>query len=313
MLKENKCVSEEPETYFNGCSNDVSRISERIDIYQLFNESPELDLNPVITERSEPKQYLNEVVAETALSGLKPVLKELLLRNNIERCDSHLSGEEVAILAAVIQKKLGLKMRTKQLYRVEELRINESILPKRRAEECYKFIFKHAFKHLQAPFLDQPTKGSKNKKSSQSLSHFYQHYFGDVARKEQIDISNFFLPLTADAKGLNLKEVLAKTINTSYIALVCQSPVFVADLLAYLQAGFMKDYERMINKKIDKIVGKWETNYNDSFCSFKTVETICDFIVHNKKTKLPWFYSEVEEARRLVMQLVIKQQNTVEL
>lgn len=313
IVRESKCVSEEPETFFNGCSNDVSRISERVDIYQLFNESPELDLTPVVPERTEFKQYLNEVVAETALSGLKPVLKELLLRSNIERCDSHLSGEEVAILAAVIHKKLGLKMRTKQLYRVEELRVSENTLPKRRAEECYKFIFKHAFKYLQAPFLDLPAKNSKTKKSGHSVGNFYQHYFGDVARREQIDISNFYLPLTADAKGLNLKEVLAKTINTSYIALVCQSPVFVADLLAYLQSGFMPDYERMINKKIDKIVAKWETSYNDSFCAFKTVETICDFIVHNKKTKLPWFYSEVEEARRLVMQLVIKQQNTVEL
>ena len=313
MMRDSKCASEEPETYFNGCSNDVSRISERIDIYQLLDSSPEIDLTPVLIERPEMKYMPYEVVKETALCGLKPVLKELLLRNNIERCDAHLSGEEVAILAAIIQKKLGLKMRTKQLYRVEELRINESLLPKRRAEECYKFIFKHAFKHLQAPFVENAAKGAKAKKSGHSLSNFYEHYFGEVAKRENIDISNFYLPLTADAKGLNLKEVLAKTINTSYISLVCQSPVFVADLLRYLQCGFMQDYENMINKKVNKIVGKWESSYLDSFCPFKTVETICDFVVHNKKTKLPWFYSEVEEARKLVMQLVSKQQNSIEL
>lgn len=313
IVKESKCVSEEPETYFNGCSNDVSRISERVDIYQLFEGSPDLDFIPVLTDKIDSRPHLNEVTKDTALSGLKPVLKELLLRNNIERYDAHLNGEEIAILAAVIQKKLGLRLKTKQIYRVEELRISENFLLKRRAEECYKFIFKHAFKHLQAPFVDQSAKNSKSKKSGNQISNFYQHYFGSVAKKEQIDISNFYLPLTADAKGLNLKEVLAKTINTSYIALVCQSPVFVADLMRYLQSGFMKDYETMIKKKIDKIVGKWEVSYYDSFCPFKTVETICDFIVNNKKTKLPWFYSEVEEARRLVMQLVIKQQTPVEL
>lgn len=311
--KDVNCTSEEPETYFNGCSNDVSRISERIDIYNLFDGSPELDFAPILTGKIDFKPYLYDGKSETALSGLKPVLKELILRSNIERCDAHLSGEEVAILAAVIQKKLGLRIKTKQLYRVEELRINDSLLPKRRAEECYKFIFKHAFKYLQAPFIDQLHKNSKNKKSGYSLSRFYEHYFGEVAAKEKIDISNFYLPLTADAKGLNLKHVLAKTINTSYIALVCQSPLFVADLLAYLETGFMKDYETLIIKKIDKIVGKWELTYMDSFCAFKTVETICDFVVYNKKTKLPWFYSEVEEARRLVMQLVNKQHNTVEL
>ena len=313
ILRDSKCISEEPETYFNGCSNDVSRISERIDIYQLLDGSPDIDLTPILTERAGLRHKSYEITKETALGNLKPVLKELLLRNNIERCDAHLSGEEIAILAAVIQKKLGLKMKTKQLYRVEELKVNENLLPKRRAEECYKFIFKHAFKHLQVPFNEQRAKSMKAKKSGHSLSHFYEHYFGEVSRHENIDISNFYLPLTADAKGLNLKEVLAKTINTTYIALACQSPVFVADLLRYLQCSFMRDYENMINKKIDKIVGKWESSYLDSFCPFKTVETICDFLVHNKKTKLPWFYSEVEEARKLVMQLVSKQQNSIGL
>lgn len=313
VLRDSKCTSEEPETYFNGCSNDVSRISERIDIYQLFDGSPEIDLTPMLIERADSKHKVHEIKKETVLCGLKPVIKELLLRNNIERCDVHLSGEEIAILAAVIQKKLGLKMKTKQLYRVEELQVNENLLPKRRAEECYKFIFKHAFKQLQTPFVEQQVKSTKTKKSGSSLGNFYEHYFGEVARRESIDISNFYLPLTADAKGLNLKEVLAKTINTSYIALVCQSPVFVTDLLQYLKCTFMHDYETMVNKKVDKIVNKWENNYLDSFCSFKAVETICDFVVYNKKTKLPWFYSEVEEARRLVMQLVNKQQNSIEL
>ena len=306
IVNELKSGTEDPETYFNGHSNAVSRISEKVDMDQLLEEEKLSNIIPVKSEIYKLKTRLNVASAETPFSELRPLLKQLFLNNNIDGFDRLLNGEEVAILSAVLEKKLGTKLSIKQLYNINEIKIYDTLLPKKRTEECYKYVFKQTFKHLQTKFLNSIKSKYRGEEYEASLQSFYTYYFGDAAEAKDIYISNYYLPLTSDVKGLNVKNVVSKTINSTYISLICRSDVFVKDCMDYLKNGFMKDYEALVNKKIEKTVNKWETFYSSSFCKFRAVESLCDLIVYNKKTKFPWFCSEVEDARKTVLNIISK-------
>lgn len=310
--KEYMSKLEEPETYFNGGFNDVSRISDQIDINELLDDMPvqDFDSNKKRMQGFEP--FISQSVFETPFGNLKLLLKQLFITNHIDGFDVLLSGEEIAVLSAVLERKLNARLTVRYIYALDEIKIDTAYLPKRRTEECYKFILKQAFKHLQTSFVKKESAGVQTKLTRPYITQFYKYYFSIIAQNDQIDLENFYLPLTSDMKDVSSKEVFAKTINTAYISLICKSPLFVADLIEYLKEGFMGDYTTLVHKKIDKIVNKWELTYSSSPCTFKSVESICNFIISNKKTKLPWFFSEVDSARVAVKQLVLNQLKILE-
>lgn len=238
--------------------------------------------------------------------NLTLVLKELFLDVKVNNSDLLLTGEEIAILSSLIEKKTGTSLKIMQIYNMNNLGLHNYKLPKRRAEESYKFVFKTAFKHLQHIYAIKHKDFLRNKHPSDFLYYFYTHYFGSLLEKKGLNIACYYLPLTGDIRVLSSDEFIAKTINTGYITLVCESPLFVADLLTYLRKGFLKTYETYASKKIEKIVYVWECRYNKSCTNFKAVEDICEFIVQNKKTKLPWYIREAEDALRVVRDLVLK-------
>jgi len=299
-----KIVIEEPETYFNGCSNDVSRISDRININSLLEDEPVSESRGLEDISSCQRSLKDFDHSETQFGELRILLKELFLNNRINGYDRCLNGDEVALLSAVLEKKLSTKLVVRQIYNLQDIRIVDSLLPKKRAEECCKFVFKLAFKHLQTKFAERLN--VKTSTNDLLLYQFYTYYFGDTAKNQKIDIKNFYLPLTSDVKNINSKQMIAKTINATYISLVSRSELFVQDIIAYLENQLSRDFEQLVDNKVNKTVNKWISLYNSSFCKFRCIEGICLFIVYNKKTKLPWFSSEVEEARRIVLQTILK-------
>lgn len=234
-------------------------------------------------------------------------LQFLFLRSNNGSVDVVLNFKEMSIVSAVVEKKLCFKLDIKNIYELEGLSALENYSRKRRAEECYKLVFKQVFKQLQIRFETQNADCLKSESQISRLLLFYKYYFGYTAIQNDLVLENFFLPLTVDSRDLDVSSLAAKTINSSYISLIVKSELFVAHFIEYGEQDFLADYASQAAKKIAKMVGKWESIHAKAFSSDKAVEIICDYIINNKKSKLPWFYKEVEYAVEFVKQMVLRQ------
>ena len=213
---------------------------------------------------------------------------------------------EMMILSAILKKKLDYDLPVRNIYSVDSILELRQMASKRRSEECYKLVFKQAFKYLQKQYESTRTQYLKCMGHSAKVLSFYEYYFSRTASKANLSIDNFFLPLTSDAKDVDTSKVVAKTINSTYISLVLESTLFLEDLSSYLDSTFLVDYVSIVSNKIRTMVRKWEALISSIPASHKAIESICDFIVYNKKSKLPWFYSEIEYAVELVRQLISK-------
>jgi len=91
---------------------------------------------------------------------------------------------------------MGIKEK-KQINDEERNQKNDSSRIKtKRVEEKQKMIFKKAFKHIETSFYTQNKKKVTKRIPKKEKNHmqFYEHYFGMIARKKGINISNFLHP-----------------------------------------------------------------------------------------------------------------------
>ena len=286
----NKQFNEQPDLISEVSKDDCSNGFKKSHI-----DSSNLDQNIAFIENG----LLTNI--ESEFNELRPVLKSLLIDNRVYHKDIFLSLEEAKILRAVIQKKISLRLPDKYVYESTEMHINPKQIPKRRIEENYKFVLKLTYKYLQIRYMGSEAYKRRKAEGGRLIHEFYAYYFGEFALRESIDLANFYLPLTSDCKEINVNKVVAKTINSTYVALIAKNPQFYKDFTEYLQNDFLRDYESLINKRIDKLVNKWENLYIREHSSYKSINNICDFIVQNKKSKLPWFYSEAQQAVHIVL------------
>lgn len=237
-----------------------------------------------------------------AFSELSLVLKKLFLGKLNGTEDIILSCDEMMVLSTILIKKFDYEPPVSNIYKVLHLFDEETYRAKKRAEECYKFVFKHAYKNLKRAFCDaQLDNQLANGRALNSLD-FYEHYFGEVSAKHAIPLSHFYLPLTPDSYCNKGNKTVPKTINMNYAHLVSKSELFMRDFMDYLTNKFVVDYCELINLKIDHMVCKWSEislAYNQSE---KSIFFICDYIKTNKKCKLPWTVREV----RLAIDTVVK-------
>lgn len=261
---------------------------------------------------SQGKQILKRAVGEQAIrcprkrndefSSLKSFLYVFFLQDDLKSQNIILSFNEIAILTSIIEKKLGHRLRISNIYTFSEIMNRGKFYFKRRTEDCFKLVFKQAYKHLQAKFeIENSHLMTLNPNKSKVIA-FYEYYFGSTSRLQNVSLENYFLPLTQDCKIIGNTQVVAKTINTDYITLVTLSDKFLKDFTFYLQNKFLDDYRQLTIKRIEKMVKIWNETYAKSFCKNKAVDLMCDIIVNNKKNKFPWFIDEVERAVHIVMQ-----------
>lgn len=211
----------------------------------------------------------------------------------LERGEVQLQSHELTILSSIIKRKFKNKVRfaagddffiSDKLNEVHERGSNK------RAEECYKFIFKRAIKAMRDEF-----KCSRARKSSKCEleQQFYEHYFGDIARKEEISLQSFYQP----TNSLKQREGMPKTINAEYMTNICKSGEFTSKFLRYAYSQLKIDYERVIESKLDCLVHKWDTMFDVTNTDEQQVtNAITTYIEKNRKCKLPWSSVEVDEA-----------------
>ena len=258
------------------------------------------ELAPLVTSGPQTgAKHRMEVFSELSL-----ILKKLFLGKLSCNEDIILSCEEMMVLSTIMIKKFDYEPPVANIYKVLHL-FNENLYrAKKRAEECYKFIFKHAYKNLKRAYNDLQLEKQLSDNQPVSAQDFYNYYFGAVSRSQNIPLAHFYLPLTPDSYCNKNDKLAPKTINMGYAQLISKSGHFMHDFLIYLNDKFINDYCQLINLKIDHMAVKWteiSISYNHSE---KSIFFICDYIRTNKKCKLPWTVAEVKTAIEITTKMI---------
>jgi hypothetical protein len=251
-----------------------------------------LSENPAEHALAQPKAEVNISKYGNRLSKLKNLFDVLNKMYNHEPIlveeYSRLSKFEEELLNSMLQRKFSRRLRPRdfELDIVKKVDlINEIIHTKshKRPEECYKFVLTRVIKHLK-----------KDLKAGRVLvhdleGHFYQHYFAETAGLLDVPLSDFHYPLTGNKGQFKL--------NSKYFEKIFKSPSFLKRLIRYLNELLERDYRIEIAKKLHSLLQRWDEMIANTRSDLQTVEqTINEYLLKNKRCKLPWTINEVLES-----------------
>ena len=160
----------------------------------------------------------------------------------------------------------------------------------KRIEERKKFVYKLTLKKLKKEFYDSEL----YKSHLHSRDNFYRYYFDTLAQQKDLAIENFFDPLNQQNK-----DRVYRTLSNLYLALIFESPRFKHDFLLYMQSeNFVTDYQKSIDKKIEKLLLKWEELLEKETQELIVMKNITEYFTYNRQCKLPWTAEEITHAAR---------------
>jgi len=201
---------------------------------------------------------------------------------------STLTKFEEDLLNSMLQRKFLKRLRPRDfeldIAKKVDL-INEIIHTKsnKRPEECYKFVLTRVIKHLK--------KGLKVGQISVGdiEGYFYNHYFAETAGLLGLSLSDFHYPLTGNKGQFRL--------NSKYFEKIFKSQAFLERLDVYLDGLLERDYKFEIAKKLDSLLQRWDDMISNSQTNLPNVEnSINEYLLKNKRCKLPWTLNEVVES-----------------
>lgn len=231
------------------------------------------------------------------LDRLFSVLVKIFTTKEITEADLSLNLNELKVLNYVLHRKYLKRLTSKDLessVTVQLSKLNGIVNSKshKRPEECYKFIFTRVLKFLKKSF-------KKNFNIKQNLDEqFYGYYFATLAQKNKEPVESFYYPLT---KKENKKE----TLNANYFAKIFQSKNFISDLVKYVNEHLSEEYKSEIIQKLESLLLKWDEHFLEGGHKLeKYIGEIKQYLMKNKRCKLPWTLDEIKEAVLRVYSLV---------
>jgi len=193
---------------------------------------------------------------------------------------------------------------------------------KKREEEKQKFFFKGVLKYTESKFFGIDTNQKKRMKKKQlKKEDYYEYYWGEIAKDQNVDLSNFFHPNKKISGKTNTQISSAqnpglKSLNTTYIDLILSSDKFRNDTIDYLETVFLKESRTSRTQKIYKLISKLNSiasavcEKNANLPIHQQIEAVSnkiyDYLVVNPKSKLPWGDNELKEARDFAYGTIIK-------
>ena len=193
---------------------------------------------------------------------------------------------------------------------------------KKREEEKQKFFFKGVLKYTESKFFGIDTNQKKRMKKKQlKKEDYYDYYWGEIAKDQNVDLSNFFHPNKKISGKTNTQISSAqnpglKSLNTTYIDLILSSDKFRNDTIDYLETVFLKESRTSRTQKIYKLISKLNSiasavcEKNANLPIHQQIEAVStkiyDYLVVNPKSKLPWGDNELKEARDFAYGTIIK-------
>jgi len=249
-----------------------------------------------ITTQKKTFEFVTPKIVHTAaLYNL--LLKVFLNGTTIEAHELELSCVEQLLLMEFLRRKFkNLSINFEKKAKLDPADFTELILRARsqkstkRIEERKKFVYKHTLKKLKKEFYDSEF----FRRTSQSKDLFYEYYFGEIAQRREIRLENFYDPL-----NLQSKERVYRTLSNLYLSLLFESPMFKHDFLLYMQSSdFIRDYQRSVDKKIEKLLLKWEELFQKNTPEEAIIKNVKEYFTLNRQCKLPWTAEEVMHAAK---------------
>lgn len=245
---------------------------------------------PLKKETKKIKKDNKKEIKVKKLKRLYKVLKKIFFCDNLQIEDLNLKIYEMEILNYILYKKFKKKLSKKEMlnskkFQFEKIRKIIKKKSQKRPEECFKFILTRAIKSL------------KNNNNF-SKENFYIFYFKQSSKDLNIDIINFYYPLTCK------KNKKKQTLNSSYFELIFNSKIFIRDIEIFIK-NFYEDYRKEANKKIKDFLLKWDSKFSKkNKNNQELLLEIKNYLYKNSRCKLAWTNQEVDEAILRVITLI---------
>ena len=247
-------------------------------------ENQDLDIS---NKASPTEESLSRLGHCTHLPELCSVLIKVFQHETLSVSDyQNLSNFEQDLLNSVIQRKFLRNFRTSERILEIERRVNSinaviQMKPKKRHEECYKYVLARVLKHLKRSL-------SHLDSSQDAELYCYEHYFGQTAKDLGLNLSEFFYPLSGSKQ---------KRFNFKYFGLIFQSKPFIAQVRHYVSNLIEKQYDSEVARKLHALVHRWDKMIRVAGDKSSLVEkSIKEYLSSNKRCKLPWTKQEMAEA-----------------
>ena len=220
----------------------------------------------------------------------------------------NLTQMEEKILNSVLKRKFYNKVQN------DGIRLDESnkfafinqlakISTLKRPKDCYKMLLGRLFRILKKNYFE------KNKFSNQNVYLFYQYYFGDLAKKENIQIQAFFYPFERNNKFISLFPKISHHLNFRYYERIFKSERFANDIKTILHKVY-SDHFSELKFKFSTLLKKWEKLFYTFDNDEAMVEkTILKYLQFNNRCKIPFTASEIENSITLFEKMISKFEN----
>ena len=244
--------------------------------------------------------YVNQGVSSLMQSVTSPrsivsfkklfnVLVVLFSQGSITEAEYLLDSFEEEVLNCLLQRKYFQKMSPQELLlpipeRVQKINEIVNSRSNKRPEECYKFILTRVLKHLKRKFFFSADTAANSDKQ------FYEYFFGEVAAAIDMPIESFIYPITR--KQLDLSKF-----NAAYFERIFRSERFLEELEAYIREGLYSEYRDELKQKLCSFLRKYETMLRKPSCDHALIQRrMKDYLLKNKRCKLPWSLNEINES-----------------
>ena len=210
--------------------------------------------------------------------------------------DLNLNNYEQKIFISILKKKKFI-FNKKRLFELDQLNKLAERPPLKKREANLKFVLPKAVKFLKTKLVN-PLVSSIGKYSIEGKKilkkkndFFYEHYFGQIAKKEGIPIEKFFVFRNWTHR---YSDNIPKTITTETLSMWKKNPEFHGKMLEYLNEHFLEELEKVIEFKIEAKIYKWNQ------LAFKEgVDRAIGKIlklIESKGGKMPWTLVEARNA-----------------
>lgn len=228
------------------------------------------------------------------------LILKIFTNERILNDDLKLQNFEKLILEKFLFKKYSSNL-TNIEFSAKCLNKIKNIVLTRKSEDELKFVIKRSIKHMQKIFYN---KIKHERKESNSLrpsalkllkknifKQFYEHYFGEIALKEEIPLEKFFHFRCYEKTQSNN---VPKTITKRSLCLWKKNPEFIKKLKNYIKNDLKKDFILFNKNKIRNLISSWEKCL-DTNGIIQGADIIENQLIPNI-SKFPWTMTEVSSA-----------------
>ena len=227
------------------------------------------------------------------LQNVYELFHNLFSKGMLEPSEYQLADWEEEVIGCLIHRKYFCKLTAAELQSSSEekvRRVNEILSSRsnKRPEECYKFILTRVIRYLKRTFPGAEELSGAS--PSEQERAFYRYYFADLTTVTGLPLEAFYYPISRKQQD-KLK------LNANYFDKIFRSERFMKDTLSYVEAILREEYKVELKQKLKSLLSKYDLMIKRKTRPREDVlKLLKDYLLKNKRCKLPWTVREINEA-----------------